>query len=205
MYWTLRRRLVDIATRLSVLRDRDRPQPGKSVYGSHLDGYETFGASHHRFQRQPLQRKQIRALEKAMGVRLPDEFRLFLKWLGTGAGPYYGIRPFDELLEAASPACARPFPWTEADTFWLDEDRETDPDGCLPIITYGCGDEIVLVTAGQHRGRVVHLGLDFDCVPGLDFLTFYDVWVIESLTALHTGMRPAGRDPAARMMWRRRY
>ncbi|GAA3010687.1 SMI1 / KNR4 family (SUKH-1) [Actinokineospora diospyrosa] len=193
VYWTVRRRLSDFATRLSVLRDLDRPQPGKSHYrdsdGKHMDGYVTFGAERHQFECQPLQHEQVIALEQAMGVRLPEQFREFLSSIGTGAGPYYGIEPYETLLECARPACARPFPWAEDDTFWLDEFSESDPDGCLPIVSYGCGTIVALITAGAHRGRVVYLGLDFACVPGPDFLTFYDKWLNESLAELESGER----------------
>ncbi|GAA3010676.1 SMI1/KNR4 family protein [Actinokineospora diospyrosa] len=205
MYWSLRRRLVEIANRLGVLCEQDRPQLGKSVFigrdGRRLDDYVTFGATHHKFQRQPVKQPRLRQLEKAMGVRLPEEFRVFLAWLGTGAGPYYGIASFEKLLQAAGPACARPFPWGENDTFWLNECSDADPDGCLPIINAGCGDYIALITAGAHRGRVVHIGWDFECVPGPDFLTYYDLWIIESLAKVNSGGHVVGGPAMPKRRW----
>ncbi|NUT98675.1 MAG: SMI1/KNR4 family protein [Saccharothrix sp.] len=166
-------RLHDIAARLERLRKLDRSRwrvIGRATRRS------VFGADHHQYRSEPLSEDQLCALERAMGVALPSDFRAFLHRIGTGAGPFYGISRFDALMAGATPDCAHPFPPAEQGPYFDDEGDEA-VHGHLPIIDEGCGWEVYLITAGAHRGRVFTLDLDHRWTVGPDFLTHYEDWL----------------------------
>lgn len=58
---------------------------------------DTFGAERHHFElAPPTGEAAVRALERQLGVELPEELGLFLAVVGaSGAGPYYGLLPAD--------------------------------------------------------------------------------------------------------------
>ena len=58
-------------------------------------GVATFGAEAHGFVlAPPLAEAEVRALEAAHGIALPEDYRTFLLQAGaSGAGPYYGLLP----------------------------------------------------------------------------------------------------------------
>lgn len=55
--------------------------------------HELFGAAGHHFRlRPPLAGTEVSEVEAQCGVRLPEEYRDFLQYVGAGgAGPFYGI------------------------------------------------------------------------------------------------------------------
>src|SRR5271165_4002333 len=94
---------------------------GKLERARRLPGQEEeFGVGKHHFRlNAPLSEAEIGAFEERHGVRLPNDYRLFLLLAGEGgAGPYYGIEPLSEWdywfeEEAKSPgflASAPPLP-----------------------------------------------------------------------------------------------
>src|SRR5689334_4487831 len=64
-------------------------------------GLHRFGARAHRYQPgPPLTPPRLAALERAAGVALPDDYREHLLHVGDGgAGPYYGLLPFDHPVQ----------------------------------------------------------------------------------------------------------
>src|SRR5256885_16609908 len=54
---------------------------------------ELFGAGGHHFRlRAPLSGRELAGAEAQFGVRLPEQYRDFLRQVGAaGAGPFYGI------------------------------------------------------------------------------------------------------------------
>lgn len=62
-----------------------------SVFGSNGHGYKLG---------KPLSWEQINPLEKKLKTSLPEEYKYFLKYAGSGgAGPYYGLIPLQENIE----------------------------------------------------------------------------------------------------------
>jgi SMI1/KNR4 family protein SUKH-1 len=98
-----------------------------------------FGAAHHRYQlTAPLDDDALDALERQLGVELPDELRAFAAEAGAGgAGPYYGLVPIDR---AAAYVVAAPpgAPWTRG----------------LPLAHLGCGYAAVVALDGPARGEI---------------------------------------------------
>ena len=130
-----------------------------------MHGY-TFGPT--------LSESEIAAFEQAHGIRLPDDYRLFLREAGNGGvrrrtgttrgssapGPDYGIT---ELEETASDCdLGRPFPYREeegavSDTdavLWPDDDTFPGGPGYLPFGDKGCGAYAALIVSGPGYGRL---------------------------------------------------
>ncbi|WP_433272548.1 SMI1/KNR4 family protein [Actinosynnema sp. CS-041913] len=188
-------RLAGMAARLDRLRELDPPKreafSSMRTAGRRPGGYIMFGADRHGHRNQPLTEAQLGALEGAMGVALPGDFRAFLERIGTGAGPFYGIDRYQALLRDATPECARPFPTGERGPFFTgDDDDDGLEHGYLPIIERGCGDEVGLVTAGPRRGHVVNIDMGDQWILGPDFLTYYDTWLDRSIDQLSRTPRP---------------
>lgn len=76
--------LKDIKRKLRELKRADK-------------AYSVFGAEKHKYKlNTPLKEKAIDRFEKEFDIRLPEDYRLFLKELGNGgAGPYYVLEPLE--------------------------------------------------------------------------------------------------------------
>lgn len=167
-------------------------------------GLRVFGASGHRYQMEPpIPEPRLVAFEHEHGVRLPEDYRLFLSRVGgSGAGPDSGLLP----LPSSFPDCrpGRPFPWTKA-VFTADpsaiglapdavEAGELDIDmledglpGALLLAHEGCGYYAFLVVNGPSYGTVWNDWTAADCglVPtGLTFGGWYRQWLLRCLSRL---------------------
>jgi hypothetical protein len=149
---------------------------------------KVFGSAKHHYRSSPTPLEDIRDFEKNLGVELPTEYRDYLRRIGYGAGPYYGIWCPHEVLaelqglardfEADEGVCVRPsdpFPLTPAELGgivgrlavnseapWADQAWPCG--GCIPICHQGCTYWSVLVLQGEFRGRV----WDVACFAGYD-------------------------------------
>jgi hypothetical protein len=139
--------------------------------------FRVFGSPSHQYALPPvLSEDAIREFEGARGVRLPEDYRLFLRTIANGgAGPYYGL----ETLETAAVPCkpGEPFPFVppeasapldeagvwrrlertgtvyvggEAASRWEDDDRS----GTLEICHQGCAIFSYLAVNGPGRGTI---------------------------------------------------
>jgi HEAT repeat protein len=160
-------------------------------------GLTCFGSDAHQFRlKTPIAEGEIAAFEQTHRIRLPEDYRAFLRWAGNGgAGPYYGILPLsrwnDAALEDVPDYLARPSPlrpqmpvgveWEEA----LNCRWEELLQGTLALVEQGCAYYALLVVTGDYRGRVVYVNLDRGGVPyfvhNVDFLSWYERWLDELL------------------------
>lgn len=144
--------------------------------------FDVFGSWKHRYVSTPA--------SPQLGFELPDQYAQFVSTVGFGAGPAYG------LLEPAPLSCAHsssprrslsgePFPLTEA---WCNVDEPAwelsrNPfDGCIRLVSLGCGYFDLLVLNGPRRGEV---WTDWIAVAGggklepkaTSFFQWFDDWL----------------------------
>jgi hypothetical protein len=125
-----------------------------------------------------LAKRELSAWEARYGVKLPDEYRVFLCEIGNGGtmpGSYcdFVVEPLAKVQ--GGPTAATPFPvsrhrlrerfrqletegrpadgvlFPELEAFWDEGER---PPGCLEFGQYPSADSLLLVTAGDLRGSV---------------------------------------------------
>jgi HEAT repeat protein len=181
-------------------------------------GLSCFGSDSHRFLlNPPAQEVELHAFESAHGIRLPENYRAFLKYAGNGgpgyggAGPYYGIYPLDKSNDFADwvvadlPAdfLARPCPLRPELTpeVWAERISTESPyQGTLSLGTMGCAGMMQLIVTGRFAGRVVYVnagGYQPYVVHEPDFLSWYERWQDELLGGYNAdsfGYGPGGGD-----------
>ncbi|ENV18064.1 SMI1/KNR4 family protein [Acinetobacter guillouiae] len=139
-----------------------------------------FGANRHQYRLNPcLSLDVIEQFESSYQIQLPKDYVAFLTQLGNGgAGPYYGIEPFEKVLftdldypnndNLLHPNLAFPHtqPWNEFFEPTCDEEDEEEyerqysefhqhqMDGVLAICNYGCGVSLNLVVNGAECGHI---------------------------------------------------
>lgn len=162
-----------------------------------------FGADSHQYKLSPpASEETIQTFEEQEGIRLPEEYRDFLLFVGNGgAGPYYGLYgvKIQEKKFRGSHA-SRLYRVQEEPVIYpkmSDEDwnrvadlegrrkgEEVEPYvGVLPIGSQGCTLMTGIMLAGPYRGQVVYYDEDF-CGPPFfvrekGFLAWYERWLRE--------------------------
>ena len=167
-----------------------------------------FGAYSHKYKLSaPASEETIQKFEEQEGIRLPEEYRDFLLFVGNGgAGPYYGLYGVEvekkELHDSHGPRLYRvqeePVIYPKmSDEEW---DRVADPNGMpgtgrrkgeerhpyvgvLPIGSQGCTLMTGIMLAGPYRGQVVYYDEDLCGQPFFvrekGFLKWYERWLRE--------------------------
>ena len=162
-----------------------------------------FGAYSHRYKLSPpASEEAIQKFEEQEGIRLPEEYRDFLLFVGNGgAGPYYGlygVETGEKELHDAHGSCLyrmqeEPVIYPKmSDEDW---DRAADQEGrrkgeevypyvgVLPIGSQGCTLMTGIMLAGPYRGQVVYYDEDFCGQPFFvreqGFLKWYERWLRE--------------------------
>lgn len=146
---------------------------------------------------QPMSEDDLRAFEQQHGIRLPEDYRLFLATIGEGAsGPDYGFNKLTVghvVSDGEVSDLARPFPlvpgvdyskdWGEAAGL----DDENFYAGLLYLGEIGCGLTTHLVATGPARGRVFHYG-DYPLFAREPtFLDWYEIWLDRLLFKIDPG------------------
>ena len=161
-------------------------------------GLSCFGSDSHGFRlKSPLSEADLRGFETKHCIRLPDDYRTFLRHAGNGgAGPYYGLfslekwndfadwvldhRP-DDFLTRPCPL----FPDLEPRPDWADQfDEASAYQGTLSLGSRGCSYGMQLIVVGPYAGRVVYVDADGSppyMVREPDFLCWYERWLDELL------------------------
>jgi len=167
--------------------DNDRKRLDKIVkkfyYLKEIDKeYKIFGASFHKYEfGKPLGEHIFYDFEKKYNVKIPSEYKLFMTEAGNGgAGPFYGIVPFERCLFAnidrlndnlINPSV--PFPYKDAwnmEFDYKDEEAEETEEtieefengyfddkhitGLIRICNFGCGHYISLVVNGDEYSHI---------------------------------------------------
>ena len=168
---------------------------------------KVFGAKGHKYRiTGPVAEGDLQAFEQRYGVELPADYRQFMREIGPGAGPFYGLYApgthANALCGQPETLLRQPSRWhprmstAEWDALTLpfedeempdaDYERETDAlfAGLLPIGSQGCTYYHALVLAGPHRGRVVNLDVE-RYLPRFayetNFLDWYERWLDETI------------------------
>jgi hypothetical protein len=186
---TLEEQMAELADELRQLRAADTE-------------FRVFGSPSHRYVMRPVLSEQaLRTFEAARGVRLPDDYRLFLGTVGDGAaGPSYGLQSLETASRHNKPG--EPFPFVQpADSDVVDEAagwcrhqdgsqyitgdavsqwQDDGEAGVLEICDHGCAIYSYLVVTGPSRGAVWD-GSDYLYSTGDTFLPWYRAWVQRSL------------------------
>jgi hypothetical protein len=154
---------------------------------------QVFGAEHHYYALAfEVPEEYIAAVEHRLGVELPSELREFYLNFGNGTvGPYYGLRPIDELegFRAGEPygdaASLRALALKEgraedSDGYFTVE--RSDLAGLIAIIDEGCGHQVCLITNGSRVGEVVNVSIDgYVHETGRTLIQTYEAWVDREL------------------------
>jgi HEAT repeat protein len=181
---------------------------------SRQSGLKCFGSEHHRFRlNRPIWEWTVRRFERQHCVRLPEDYRAFLRLAGNGgAGPYYGLLPLekwdDAVLESQAGYLARPSPLRPGMPTGVEWEQELNCPwedlflGTLALVHQGCSYYAMLVVTGAYRGRVVYVNLDRCGTPYFvhhpDFLSWYERWLDELLEGYEGswfGFGLPGREP----------
>jgi HEAT repeat protein len=177
-------------------------------------GLACFGSDAHGFRlKAPLQESSLVQFESEHSIRLPEDFRAFLRHAGNGgAGPYYGLYSLNQYDDFTSWICdevprdflTRPCPLKPgrndsppADATVVNASRYQ---GTISIGSQGCTYAMQLVVSGKYAGRVVYVDADGQppyMVRDVDFLSWFERWLDELLQGYDTswfGHGPGGGE-----------
>jgi hypothetical protein len=168
--------IEDLANLLNSLQKEDK-------------AFRVFGANRHQYKlNSPLTETELQAFEQKYQVKLPVDYRLFLKNIGNGgAGPFYGL----ETLEESARGCKlnTPFPFTKATELYSEKEMEAwnnwwdDYSGVLEICHQGCATYSYLVVNGPTYATIWE-GREDLYPTGLTFYAWYRHWAERSLRTL---------------------
>jgi len=183
-------------------------------------GLKVFGASSHKYVvGEPISTYQVKNFEQKYNVELPEDYKLFLTKIGNGgisgyyksaAGPFYGIYPLGQDLEALSYQPLKDlqrkvsiYP-NMTDEYWkeliapIEDDKNDDlPEdefdelygdvfgGILPIGSQGCTYIHGILLNGKHKGKVIYLDQDRQKPKFTyedNFLDWYERWLDEIIS-----------------------
>ncbi len=174
--------LNDISRLKSLLKQMQTADPGFRVSGS----------KSHRYQLGPtLSEFEIAGFEQKHGIRLPDDYRLFLREAGhdpaascrTGAGPSYGMHTLELAVDGVDLSSPFPFPASQKEISFeevrawemANEDEFPGGPGGLRIADQGTGFDFLVVN-GPAYGTVWEVFDDYR-QTGTSFGDWYRQWM----------------------------
>ena len=147
-----------------------------------------FGTNSHTYKLgQTLAEAELHSFEQKHQIKLPEDYRLFLKEIGNGgAGPFYGLETLEKAAQYRD--LSKPFPFTKATDSYLDEELEKWDDtdeypGVLELCHQGCAIYSYLVVNGPAHGTIWNGREDFYPTE-LSFGRWYRRWVKKALQTL---------------------
>ena len=142
-----------------------------------------FGASGHKYKLRPtLSKSELQEFEQTYQVKLPEDYRFFLKEIGNGgAGPGYGLYPLSKTTDNFRPDV----PFSLASLSPLTDGWQSIPliddalvPGIIEIETRGCAHATYLVVNGDTYGTIWNCWSIDEILPtGLSFSAWYWQWV----------------------------
>lgn len=192
------------------------------------EDFVVFGADSHEYTvGASVNLQEVTTFEQKCGIKLPEAYVAFVTQIGNGnttenaymgsaAGPYYGIYPLGDGLEDLNAGDVKRYlsypclldpdmtdkTWTTLTQAMYDEELSDEAydaivgplfGGLLPIGTQGCAITTCLILNGPHKGRIVYLNDDYKPAFAYeaDFLAWYERWLDEiiagDLLAEHAG------------------
>ncbi|MCC6643349.1 SMI1/KNR4 family protein [Candidatus Peregrinibacteria bacterium] len=204
----LSERLKSIKNKLEELRKKDKEM---KIFGAGDDQF--FGTIGHHYELNPvLSEEEILAVEKKLEIKLPEEYRAFIKELGNGgAGPAWGLftleksYPEDEFLKDYPHFCSMTCDYGDDYANGIRGQKLKDPyymevvdgfGGFLKLSDYGHQMTAYMVVGGdQQVGKMWFLDEDGDQLKiapmmksgddwQVSFLDWYEGWLEESFAEL---------------------
>lgn len=208
-----------------------------------LDGeFAVFGADSHGYEiGDCVTIEAVQAFEQKNNIKLPEAYVAFVRQIGNGnpdeeaymgsaAGPYYGIYPLGDGIEDLLAGDAKRYlsyscllhpdmteeAWQALTSGMYEEDLSDEAyeaiigplfGGLLPLGTQGCAITTCLVLNGPYCGRIVYLNDDYKPVFAYEahFLDWYERWLDEiisgELLAEHAGWFGYKRGGTAAFLW----
>ncbi|WP_410880235.1 SMI1/KNR4 family protein [Myroides sp. DW712] len=208
-----------------------------------LDGeFAVFGADSHGYEIGDCATiEAVQAFEQKNNIKLPEAYVAFVTQIGNGnpdeeaymgsaAGPYYGIYPLGDGIEDLLAGDAKRYlsypcllhpdmteeTWQALTSGMYEEDLSDEAyeaivgplfGGLLPLGTQGCAITTCLVLNGPYWGRIVYLNDDYKPVFAYEthFLDWYERWLDEiisgELVAEHAGWFGYKRGGTAAFLW----
>lgn len=206
------------------------------------EDFEVFGADSHEYQVGPcVTTTEVSTFEQKCSIALPEAYVTFVTqighgstnenaYMGSAAGPYYGIYPMGEGLDdlpvgdnkkyLSYPCLLRPDmtdeEWNMLTVPMNDDDLSDEAydaivgplyGGILPIGTQGCAITTGLILNGTYKGRIVYLNEDYKPIFAYEshFLDWYERWIDEiisgDLRAEHAGWFGYRRGGTSAFLW----
>jgi hypothetical protein len=145
------------------------------------------GAEYHKYRLRPtLTEAELQRFEQTHQVKLPEDYRMFLREVGNGeAGPFQGLDSLERVAQGRD--LSKPFPFTEATDSCSDEDLNQWGDnefgGILELCDCGCAIHCYLVLNGPAYGTIWEGREDlYPCE--MSFGVWYRRWLERSLRIL---------------------
>lgn len=181
-----------------------------------------FGSEKHRYKlNPPLSLEKVQVWQAEKGVELPVDYVAFITRLGNGgAGPYYGIEPFEKaaaddrsqypglpmlLSPSMSPEAWQALSMVPDDISDEDFDARAEKihQGMFYLGTCGCEYDLMLVLTGPYTGRILytHDWVDSEALYSFSheqgFFEWYERWLDEVILGYDTswfGHRLGGNE-----------
>ncbi len=168
--------------------------------------HKRFGASAHKYRLGPvIAPEELDALLEKYHFSIPDDLRWFVTEVGNGgAGPFFGLVPFDASKEEHYKFAALPVDGTiegyygkgkfstKEEESW-EEQYARFCGGTVYICNPGGDESVRLMVSGEHSGRVIYTDDDnlrrfFPPEPeGSRFIDWYMTWLEESASGFAAG------------------
>lgn len=170
--------------------------------------YKVFGARYHTYLMRPcLTESEIQQFEAKHEVRLPEDYRNFLMYVGNGgAGPGYGLFPLARFKEGF-------LEYQLASNVDIDSDEAEDEidfyvivqnlafGSGIQILHFGCDYFSILIVTGEERGKVwfesyrkfYPVTYSANDATHVAFLPWYEQWLDVHIDALRNN-KPIQHD-----------